>query len=201
MTGTGGSGTILDDSEGINSEPSTIRAASIYLNGTGGKAADPNLSDRSLGIRIRQSTLDSSSTSLTLTSEANGNIVLKGTGGSGQDDLSGVSIIDTSTVDSAGSIEITGKCGSGDTLKYVKGVFIRGDGHSTDTQTYTILKANKKISINGVGGVGTKNDQSSGVKIEYAEIESDELVEIEGVGGTSTGTSTEAEIVLAMSMA
>ena len=193
MTGTGGSGTILDDSEGINIESTTIRAAAIDLNGTGGKAEQPNQSDRSLGIRIRNSTLDTSSTSLTLTSEANGNIVLKGTGGSGQDDLSGVSIIDTSTVDSAGSIEITGTGGSGDTLKYVNGVFIRGDDHSTDIPTYTKLKANKKISINGVGGIGTKNDQSSGVKIEYAEIESDELVEIEGVGGTSTGTSTEAE--------
>ena len=193
MTGTGGSGTILDDSEGINIESTTIRAAAIDLNGTGGKAAQPNQSDRSLGIRIRQSTLDTSSTSLTLTSEANGNIVLKGTGGSGQDDLSGVSIIDTSTVDSAGSIEITGTGGSGDTLKYVNGVFIRGDDYSADTPTYTKLKANKKISINGIGGVGTKNDQSSGVKIEYAEIESDELIEIEGVGGTSTGTSTGAE--------
>ena len=192
MTGTGGSGTILDDSEGINIESSTIRAAAIDLNGTGGKAAQPNQSDRSLGIRIRQSTLDSSSTSLTLTSEANGNIVLKGTGGSGQDDLSGVSIVDTSTVDSAGSIEITGTGGSGDTLKYVNGVFIRGDD-SADTPTYTKLKANKKITINGEGGVGTKNDQSSGVKIEYAKIESDELVEIEGVGGTSTSTSTGAE--------
>ena len=192
ITGTGGSGTILDDSEGINIESTTIRAAAIDLNGTGGKAAQPNQSDRSLGIRIRQSTLDTSSTSLTLTSEANGNIVLKGTGGSGQDDLSGVSIIDTSTVDSAGSIEITGTGGSGDTLKYVNGVFIRGDD-SADTPTYTKLKANKTISINGIGGVGTKNDQSSGVKIEYAEIESDELIEIEGVGGTSTSTSTAAE--------
>ena len=48
MTGTGGSGTILDDSEGINIESTTIRAAAIDLNGTGGKAEQPNQSDRSL---------------------------------------------------------------------------------------------------------------------------------------------------------
>ena len=124
MTGIGGSGTILDDSEGIYVDETTLRAAAIDLNGTGGKAAKPNLSDKSTGIRIRESTLDTGSPAVTLTNEANGNIVLKGTGGSGKDDISGISIVDGSTIDSSGSIEITGQGGFGDTLKNVNGVLI-----------------------------------------------------------------------------
>ena len=194
LTGIGGSGTILDDSEGIYVGETTLRASAIDLNGTGGKAAKPNLSDKSTGIRIRQSTLDTGSPALTLTTEANGNIVLKGTGGSGKDDISGISIVDGSTIDSSGSIEITGQGGFGDTLKNVNGVLITGEyPHTTITEGDTTIKANKAISINGEGGLATKNNASVGVRIVHAEIESDQKVEIKGVGGTSTGTSIEEE--------
>ena len=183
--GRGVESAILEYGNGIYLEGTDLTASSVVLKGYGASATQTDAVDdtgdlinqKSLGVEL----VDSDIVSKRLNNELDGSIELIGLGGSGNIDINGIGI-DDSTLISDTSIQFEGVAGSASTT-ITDGVGIALDSTSLGAKT---------IDLRGVGGSGTGAFGANGLSISKSTLDGSNSLTLEGQGGKTTSITEQA---------